>query len=106
MVDSSDAVLAAKLVQFLNERDAIHRLPVEGDGPTLLELDFHVFRLVWCLDRIGGPGIGVGGWFIPGVFQDPGLAASAPKIEIDAVRAFLGRLDRNAMLGGKLDLFV
>ncbi len=68
MIDPPDAVLAPGLVELVNKRDAVHLLPIESDRAAFVKLDFHIFRLIWRLDRIRCPGKGIRRRLVPGVF--------------------------------------
>src|SRR5262249_25467403 len=95
----------ADLVQLLDQRHAVHLLAVQADRYAVFEFDFEVFRLVGGLDRIDGPGEGVGRRLVPRVFEDTRLATAAEQVQIEAVRTLLGRLHRDAVLGGVFDFF-
>src|SRR5438552_6918148 len=99
-------MLAAQVVQALDEWHAIQVLAVQSDGNAMFELYLYILGGVGGLDRIDGPGEGVFGRLDPRIFKDARLAASSPEIQVDAVRAFLGRFHGDAMLGGELDLLV
>ncbi len=106
VIDPADAVLAAELVEPFDQRHAVELLAVEADRPAVLEVDVDVSRLVGRLGRVDRPGEGLGRRFVPGIFEDAGLAASAKEVQIDAVRALFCRFDGDAVLGGEGDLLI
>src|SRR5260370_16572935 len=55
VVDSADTVLAAHFVDLLDQSHAIVRSAIESCRNAVLELAFHVFRLVERFDPIYSP---------------------------------------------------
>src|SRR5207253_5950368 len=99
-------MLAAHVVQALDEWHAVQALAVQSDGNAMFELYLYILGDVGGLDRVHGPGEGVFGRLDPRIFENARLAASAPEIQVDAVGAFLGRFHGDAVLGGEPDLLV
>ena len=103
-VDAADAVLAADLVELLEQRDgggvalAVHR-----NRRALLEPDGHVFRLIRrVLGRSGQHPDFVRGR-IRRIFQRAALVRNVPDVAVAAVDLLGGLRDRHVMLGRVLD---
>src|SRR5438093_1338835 len=78
LVDAADAVLAADLVEPLDERDAAELLAVDFAGDTIAELDDDLARLRGRLLRIDRPLVDVARRRAPGVLEHAGLDRAAP----------------------------
>src|SRR5436309_1261685 len=78
LVDAADAVLAADLVEPLDERDAAELLAADFAGDTLAELDDDLARLRGRLLRIDRPLVDVARRRAPGVLEHASLDRAAP----------------------------
>ena len=103
VVDPADAVLAPELVERTDQLDAVGLATVEGHGLAVIERDLHLLRLIGRAPRVHGPLERLRRRLDPGIFQDSGLDRPAPEVLIGAEDRFLGRLDLDAVLRGKLE---
>src|SRR5262249_15770161 len=94
------------LIQPFNERHVVETFAIKPDRHAMLKLDLNIEWLVGSFCRVRRPGKSIRRRLVPRVFEHPCFATSAPKILIDAVRAFFGRFDWYPVPGCELDLLV
>ena len=108
-VQQADAVLAADLVQVLDQLDSAHLLAVNGSGDALLEVEGDVGRGVGCL--LGGnaqleeAGLVVLR-LVGGVLQIEALVAQVPQVLILGVVGLTVDLQGDVVCLGVVDLLV
>ena len=89
MVDATDAVHAAEVVQPFHHGQRREWLAIERHGPALFERDLDVRGRRWRVFGGARPFVSARWRFLPRVFEHARLAAPAPDVFIDRERPLL-----------------
>ena len=108
-VDNANAVLAAQLVELLDNLRNLHLLAINGNGNACFKIDGHIRRLVGCLH--GRHAHLKEAFFfvlrlVRRIFQVKTLVGQMPQVLVLGIVGLARNLQRNIMRFGVIDLFV
>src|SRR5205814_2915944 len=106
LVDATDAVLPAELVELLDQPDALHRGAIKGGRDALAEPDDDLLGAGRRRIRVHRPLEDVARWRTPRILEHAGLDGATPEVLVDAVRALLGDRHRDPAGLRVVDLFL
>mmetsp|Transcript_9705 Transcript_9705/g.58851 ORF Transcript_9705/g.58851 Transcript_9705/m.58851 type:complete len:269 (+) Transcript_9705:1802-2608(+) len=87
-VDATNAVVSAQLIELGEEVSRPKLFTIDSDWIAILELDFHVGRLVWCCFRAHRARKHALIWFHPWILKCIAFVRNVKEVCISGVRGF------------------
>ncbi len=96
-IDCADAVLAAELVELVEEANCVHLLAVETNWNTFFEIDVYICNFVWSIFWLAAENVDVLKVLVPRVLEVAAFVADVPDILVSGVNFLYCLMNRNVM---------